>query len=234
MEAAAAPRSTEARFHDRVEKCRRDHLFFAAGGAALSLILMVVLGLALYAALVALQISFAIRPIHLDLFRTGSFPWMFALVYAVLFFAFGFCQYRRQFSRNAQPALSTVDDDRAGEYLTGTGPYAYLLIGSWHLFVIAFFSTFPSLIFHFIRELSSGMGFFASQEAERIAFEVVNQESDTAALGLLREKVSSRPEVIRQAMQLLGEMRFILLRRDATGFRLVRTLRCEELLTGAA
>lgn len=215
--------SLEARFRERVERCRKDHLLFAAGGAVLCLFLIVALGVFLYIGLALIGVRWLFRDD--SFFRWISDPWVFGTIYVVLFLLFGYDGYRKH--------AQATSHDGAGEFLTGPAVWLYPIFGTGHLVIVAVFTSFPWLVFYFVKELSSGRDYFATQDVERLAYELITERGEEIPQELLREKLHSRPAALRGALQLLLQMRFARLRKAPDGIHVLRTLRWEEFLEGA-
>ncbi len=148
---------------------------------------------------------------------------MFTVIYVACFFIIGFAQYAFRVRRNPENPWNQLWDhiDRSRWwFVQGLG----LIRALW------FPLTIPALFFHFAREMLTGRHLFASEEVEELAFEVLYDGGDKIMPDFLQRKLDSRPEILAPAIQLLLEMKLLILHRGRSKRALLRTIAGKELL----
>jgi len=125
------------------------------------------------------------------------------------------------------------DDDRT-EQLIGVGGLASwwsggISIRGLFFFLVPFYLV-ASLPFFLIREFLTGRHLFASEEASRMAFEMLSEAGDKIDRDAIERKLAEDRDAALGATRLLVEMKLFFVKGKGAGLHLVRTLEGQEFL----
>jgi hypothetical protein len=199
----------EGRFFELAARARRDHVFFLAGGAFISIVVAAGLSVVVYVLLSRfLWVLFgATAPQYGD----------FLPYYALAFIIAGYLQHRRALRNDF------TNDEEMLRY--GSNGLWEWLVPLWRFCVVL-----PALPFLLLHEAIESRHAFATRDAIGIAFGIISLGADKVPIEAVREKMRSEPAATRQALLLLRDMGFILLKRRCGEPEIVKTIRALEFL----
>ena len=195
----------ERRFRDRVLRFREEYFWFLAGAVVVSVAVAAGAGFAFYVLATWFWAFFA---------RSLPPSWAVVAAYVVFGIGVGYAQYRRR------PAVRGQGEGMEFSVLRDMNLFYILL-------------SLPGLIFHFIHELVSGRHLFATEEVERLAFEVLVDGGERISPVFLQAKLAEDPAGLHRAIQLLLEMKLLVFARHGRRERsLLRSLEGMDFVAG--
>ena len=215
------------RFSERVAEFRRSFLLFAFTASALGVAIFFGLAFLLHGGLMAIGTYGPMRAAGLGEWISER-PWLFWLVYCLIFLGFGWFQHRAHIAQ-----VQAMDD--LTEILRRPGVWPVALLGGGELIGVLFFLlTFPAFVFHMGREIFTSEGTSASEAAAGLALEILLESGDRISPEILEAELSRRPVLLRNAMALLLQLKLILVRRKGQEMSLLKTIEWQEFLEASS
>jgi hypothetical protein len=213
----------ERHFLEHAQSFRKDFILFVIFGAFLCVATYLGVGVLLYLALIVF-LWWWLPVADYPNWPTFGSP-AYWLGYTAIFLFFGYAQYRRQ--------LANRGDDEIEELFSEPRIWEFLLLGREGPWVMLLLCSFPTLPFLFLREVFSTRGVFTTQEVHELACEIIAATDNRVPEAFLRERLRANPRLLRKALALLLQMKFLIARRNPDGLHFLRTLTCEEFLETA-